>query len=926
MRRVLLCLYVLLISVIGYAQSGPKREMRSAWLTTVWGLDWPSSKVTRTGDVYTINQQKNQLINTLDQLKKANINTVFFQVRSECDAMYQSSYEPWSSYLVSTRGMDPGYDPLVFAIEEAHKRGMELHAWLNPYRFESSVGKYRGSAGDYRQTHPEWVLEYPDKSNGSKNVSILDPGNPAVRKQIANIVKEIIVNYDVDGITFDDYFYAYGGTPSNLDAYSQGLYKPATMNLHDWRRDNVNKMVAEVYQVIQDNEPWVTFGLSPFGIWTTDAGVAAAEGIELPQGITGMNAYQDIYCDPVAWLKEGTVDYISPQIYWPTTSTGQDYDVLSPWWSDVCNRFKKHLYVSHTLASLDASSYSAALKSEKKADVANELNGMSMIEYLSYSENIRLKLAPTEYGKQIQVNRNADKNGAPGSVFFRTKNFFVQGFVNYLKTYEFSTIALAPARNWKPAEVRSLPTNLRIQGDELLWDSEEDNVRFSIYAVPNDKVNEAGITNQVDYLLDVSYEKSYDLSSQSELINTHKFAVAVLDRFGNEFPAALMGHTPSSNAAATLTFPANGQEVFLPFAFSWDAVTGADGYQIEVAKDANFNELIYKRDLAGNSFEGINVSMEAGVSYFWRVTTRKLGVADVVSVVYSYSLVDEPKCVVTAPSDNAENVSQTPLIKWNGLGEGYNYEVQVALNSDFTTIHYEESDIEATQITVPANKLTASTNYYLRVRGVIGQQASAWSDLLTFKTLFAVPDVPVILSPTEGESVAAGQVTIKIKEEARAKSFTMWLSKSSSFPWTDRKVLTVPAFTYEGVYSNLDLTSYYVKVRANFDNGMFTAWSAVRSFNGVATSIGDVHAGGLKIFCSAHLTELNELVSYELSAPAMVELELYDMTGKRLNTLVKKYHDAGEYQVTLPSGALKKGMYILMIQSGSERKTLKLIK
>ncbi|WP_430813937.1 family 10 glycosylhydrolase [Carboxylicivirga sp. RSCT41] len=926
MRGILLCLCMLLLSVGVMAQSGPKREMRSTWLTTVWGLDWPSSKIPSTGDAYYISQQKNQLINLLNKLQEANINTVFFQVRSECDAMYESSYEPWSSHLVATRGLDPGYDPLEFAIEEAHKRGMELHAWLNPYRFESSVGKYDGAAGDYRQTNPEWVLEYPDKSDGSKNVSILDPGNPGVRTLIVNIVKEIIQNYDVDGITFDDYFYAYGGTPGSLDSYSQGLYKPSGMDLHDWRRDNVNKMVADVYQVIQNNEPWVTFGLSPFGIWTTDSNVAASEGIELPQGITGMNAYQDIYCDPVAWLKEGTVDYISPQIYWPTTSAGQDYDVLSPWWSDVCNRFHRHLYVSHSLSGLEASSYSAALKSEKKEDLALELNGMSLLEYLSFYGGSKLKLAPTEYGKQIQVNRDADKNGAPGSVFFRTQNFFVQGFVNYLKSYEYQNMSIAPAINWKQAEDRALVTNIRLEGNDLLWDSQEDNVRFVVYAIPNEDVANAGNTFKAECIVGISYGKSFDLSARSELISTHKFAVAVLDRYGNEFPTVLMGHSPSQNVAADLTFPANGQDVFLPFSFAWDAVSNAEGYQVEVASDVSFNNIIYKRDVETNSFEATNVSMTIGQTYYWRVTSRMLGVTDLVSATFSFTLVDEPKCVVISPANNATGISQTPTIEWNGLGLGYVYEVQIALNSDFSTIHYQAESITATQADVPVNKLTASTHYYLRVRGISGRIVSAWSDLVSFTTVDAIPDVPVILTPSEGAVVGSGQVVVEMAEEPRAKSFTMWLSKSSTFPWTDRKVLTIPAFTYEGVYSDLELTSYYVKVRANYGSSSYTAWSATRSFDVVATAIDDVENKLLHVDCPTILRRNAETISYFIPESGKIRLVVYDLMGKELAVLVNDYRSAGKYTAMLQAGALKKGIYLLMLECDTQRKTIKVIK
>ena len=357
----------------------PKREMRASWLTTVWGLDWPGVKIPAGGNPGTISLQKQQLTRILDSLKVTGMNAVFFQVRPECDAFYPSGYEPWSAHLVASRGLDPGWDPLKFAVEEAHKRGLELHAWLNPYRFESVAGKYAGQPGDYRQTHPEWVLSYPEGG------SILDPGNPGVRKLIADIVKEIITLYDVDGIVFDDYFYAYGGTPATLDKYSQDRWKPAGMDLGDWRRDNVNRMIADVYHAIQELKPFVTFGVSPFGIWTTDSFIAASRGLTLPGGITGSDMYKSIYCDPVAWLEEKTVDYISPQLYWPTTSTGQSYKILAPWWSDIVNRFGRHLYVSHSLSDLDPSDYPPplAITPPNGESIYKKMEGLSMIEYFS---------------------------------------------------------------------------------------------------------------------------------------------------------------------------------------------------------------------------------------------------------------------------------------------------------------------------------------------------------------------------------------------------------------------------------------------------------------------------------------------------------------------------------------------------------------
>ena len=240
----------------------PKRELRSTWLTTVWRLDWPSVTVpapTGTNEaerLAAIQQQKNEFIGILNSLKAANMNAAFFQVRSMCDAMYQSSYEPWSAYISSVRGANPGYDPLAFAVEEAHKRGIELHAWLNPYRYSTSSSTHGELPVDYYNTHRDWLLAY------DSYLKILNPGYPQVVSQIKKVVGEIVNNYDVDGIVFDDYFYAYGGTSAVLDSTAQRLYKPSGKNVNDWRRENVNRMIKAVYDTIQSVKPYVTFGVS----------------------------------------------------------------------------------------------------------------------------------------------------------------------------------------------------------------------------------------------------------------------------------------------------------------------------------------------------------------------------------------------------------------------------------------------------------------------------------------------------------------------------------------------------------------------------------------------------------------------------------------------------------------------------------------
>ena len=547
MRKFSILTFFILSFFILSAQS-PKREMRAGWLATVFRIDWPTTAMTSV-TASNISKQKAEFITILDSVKAANMNAVFFQVRPETDAFYNSAYEPWSAHLGGARGTNPGYDPLAFAIEESHKRGIELHAWLNPYRYETSAGKNTGLPGDYKTPHPEWILDYAKYTNGVKttdDITILDPGNPAVRKLIKNIVGDIISKYDVDGIIFDDYFYAYTGTSTTLDSYSQGLYKSASVTLSNWRRDNVNKMVADVYDTIQAVKPYIAFGVSPFGIWTTSAAVATAQGLTLPSGITGSNMYEQIYCDPVAWMQQGKVDYISPQLYWPTTSTGQDYKKLCPWWSDVANKYSKYFYSSMSMTAL-ASTYKAPGLSPAIPwmDIAPDLHELKrytlnggLLTGLTNTEQ-RAKSATNfddlEAGLEIDWNRNSTKNAAPGSVIWSIQNLWTKGkFTKYLREQKFTSPALPPAISWKSHASLTTPTNVKLTANLLTWNYTETNVRFSIYAVPNASVGTPTAFTNVLNLIGISYLAQFDLTKYSSLFTTHKFAVAALDRYGNE--------------------------------------------------------------------------------------------------------------------------------------------------------------------------------------------------------------------------------------------------------------------------------------------------------------------------------------------------------------------------------------------------------
>ena len=600
MRRLSVLFVFALVAMWAMGQESiyPKREMRATWLTTVANIDWPVS--TTKG----MEAQQKELIGLLDACVKVNINTVLLHIRPACDALYKSNYEPWSSYLNNGRGVDPGWDPLQFCIDECHKRGLACHGWINPYR-NGKRGGYDWTGNDdttklnYKHTHPEWLLYY-------KNDIYLDPAQPEVRQRIKEVVGDIINNYDVDGILMDDYFYPYGGT-TNQDAASVEKYKPADMNVGDWRRQNVNKMIKEVYDTIQAVKPWVTFGVSPFGIWTTDSSVASKRGINLPYNITGGNMYAEIYCDPVAWLEEGTVDYLSPQLYWKIGG-GQDYKKLSKWWGDLCNRFGKHFYSSMALYRYESGEFSA-----------------------------------TEIRNQLVYNRTV-KDGAPGAVFYNTRAWSNSSKlrVNLTKeTAEFHKLALPPAINWKPTTERAMVENLKLDGQKLSWTHADGNdVHFAIYAVPNDSLGLANVYSRGDMLLAIAYSTSFELPAEVSA-STHQIAVSVLDRYNNEYALRILGEALRQPTAATKLSPENGAMKKLPFIFRWEAVEGADSYIIQFAKDEAMSEIVFAQELTTNSFETklrINLEYLPLGDYYWRVKTRIPNAGDTWSSVQKVTL------------------------------------------------------------------------------------------------------------------------------------------------------------------------------------------------------------------------------------------------------------------------------------------------
>ena len=623
MKKISTLLFLIAIATCLVGQTNPKREMRATWLTTVANIDWPVS--TTKGK----EAQQKELISLLDACVKFNMNTVMFHIRPACDALYKSSYEPWSSYLNNGRGVDPGWDPLQFCIDECHKRGLACHGWINPYRY-GKRGGYDWTGNDdttklnYKYTHPEWLLYY-------KNDIYLDPAQPEVRQRIKEVVGDIINHYDVDGILMDDYFYPYGGT-TNQDAASVEKYKPADMNVGDWRRQNVNMMIRDVYDTIQAVKPWVTFGVSPFGIWTTDSSVASKRGITLPYNITGGNMYAEIYCDPVAWLEEGTVDYISPQLYWKIGG-GQDYKKLSKWWANICNRFGKHFYSSMALYKYEDGTFNA-----------------------------------TEIRNQTVYNRVVTDN-APGAIWYNTRAWTTSSKlrVNITKeTAEYHDLALPPAINWKPTQERVMVENLALNAQTLAWTHTDSDVHFAIYAVPNDSINLPNVYSRSDMLIGISYSCTFELPAEITAA-THQIAVGVLDKYNNEYALRILGRSLGNPKATTSLLPSHEATKKLPFTFYWDNVEGADSYIIQFAKDEAMTQIVFAQEVTQTSFDSkqrINLDYLPLGEYYWRVKTRIPNAGDTWSEVHKLTI---------SLVDALENVTadDTPTTKWVEDGQVY---------------------------------------------------------------------------------------------------------------------------------------------------------------------------------------------------------------------------------------------------------------
>ncbi len=744
----------------------PKREMRNAWVATVWALDWPKSW--GGGDANVV-KQKEELVALIDSLHNANFNGMALQVRSMSDAMYNSKYEPWSQYLTGIRGGVPQYDPLQLAVEETHKRGMEMHVWINPYRYSTSSSTYGNLETDYSNTHPEWLVTVGD-------ATILNPGLPAVKERIASIVADILDKYDIDGVLFDDYFYL-SGTPASADAALYQANNPQGLSLADWRRENVNDMIRMVHDTILAKKPWVTFGVGPAPQVASSAAHAAKYGVE-PCPFSDWQ-YNSIYSDPLAWMSRHTIDYISPQAYWPMNGT-YSFATFSEWWAKVAEKFHRHVYMSHSTVGASGSTVFAA----------------------------------SEMAAQVEKMREDDKQCAPGSVFYSIYNGIKKAnWVQDMRRLAYPNPALPPQKAWLIPEPEDLTfvSNVRYSNGKLMWFAPTNsNVRYAVYMLPSDSVHTEGAFYSSKWLCGISYTNSYPVS----LKTGYTYAVAVLDRYGNEYPPVLFNKNTITDAQpASLTFPAEGGNPLLPAFLTWNQSGEADSWFVQIAADSLFTDIVAYMETGEKQFYTGKLSLlEENRTYWWRVRTRGVNMRDTWSAKRSFV---GNLFTLNYPYDGATDVSLTTGLECDSVpSANVTYTFAIASAETFAqnkTVWSATSSVP--HISVPAGKLASSTTYYARVSVEYGD-ARSMSAPVQFRTERIPASAPVILTPADGDTITGTDVVVTWQEQD-VKGFRVELSTSTTFSARTSKIRDVEAYTYTYTFADTQPGNYYLRVRAH---------------------------------------------------------------------------------------------------------------
>ncbi|MBP5561510.1 MAG: family 10 glycosylhydrolase [Muribaculaceae bacterium] len=637
------------------AQNNLKREFRGVWFTTMANIDWPQQRGT---DASTVANQKASMLEYLDGFAATNINMVFFQVRPMADAFYQSSYEPWSSYLTGTRGKNPGWDPLAFCVEECHKRGMECHAWINPYRFANGNLSNWNTPQDEAVKNSGVLMTY----NGT---TIFNPGDPRSRERLVNVCRDIIEHYEIDGIIFDDYFYV-SGTPATSDYPDYQIWKNSgsSMTFANWRRAQVNLMVSDVMNIVTELRPQMRFGIGPAGVAGTAATSASKHNVDpCPTGSDWQ--YSSLYSDPLAWLEEGTIDYISPQLYWKTTHSTNPFGPLTQWWSYIGPHFNRHYFASHNIYFM-----------------ANQGEGNNTTSW-------------NEILTQVRLTRQYNQDGAPGFNFYSSKYIngpSMSGLGNYMVQNLVPYKALPPAMTWRQGPSYGAPSGLAYDGSTLTWDRVDGSlIKYTVYAIPsNVSPQEASTENdgfKAEYLLGFTYNPSYTMPAAKA--SGCWYVVCVLDGYGNEYAPAYYGIPVDDADDVELYSPINSATVEWQQEFSWQEAQDAT-FRLQVSETQDFSSFVINQSGITTNTPTIDLSsLKSATTYYWRVITTQPSRLDKVSTQVGEFVTPQrdfaPVANLISPENGAEIEDNFLFLVEKGEGIT-NYRLELSKDPEFGTL------------------------------------------------------------------------------------------------------------------------------------------------------------------------------------------------------------------------------------------------
>ncbi|MDD9268119.1 family 10 glycosylhydrolase [Paenibacillus sp. GCM10023248] len=708
--------------VVNQPASAPKRELRAAWIASVDNIDWPQK------GVVTPEAQKQSFSAMLDQLAATGMNAVVVQVKPTADSFYPSEYGPWSEYLTGVQGQNPGYDPLAFMIEEAHKRNMEFHAWFNPYRVSMKDNIGNLVANHPARQHPDWVVSYGGKL-------YYNPGVPAVKDFVIGSIMEVVNGYDIDAVHMDDYFYPYVVDGQDFpDNATYQTYGTGFTNKGDWRRDNVNKLVHELSVAIKHKKSYVKFGISPFGVWRNIA--------DDPTGsdtTAGQRNYDDLYADTRTWIKQGWIDYMTPQIYWNFGFTAAAYEKLIDWWTRETQGTNVHLYIGHAVYKIDANNEAWAL--------------------------------PDELPNQLTYNRNfAD---VKGSMHFSTKDLLRNplGIKDRLTTDSYKLPALIPAMPWIDAAAPGKPALISAvrgtNGAELTWSVEADG-EAAYYVVYRFDGSEGGSIDQPSHIAAIVRKQPGDVQRYTDTAaaagQQFTYAVTAVDRVHNE-----------SEPSSYVTLGESRKRIELePIG---ELAAGATKQARVMAYDAEHAEPVdvtgysqfgsSQTDVAVISSSGLITALKEGSSVI-TATYGALTAAETVQVrVYN----EEPAAVLSAPISVTKGQPFTVNVGLHNVTSGV-YAEDITVEYDAAVMDYVSSVSLRSGVEIVSEKSAPGTIRLILASQGAGSAISGNVELvqLAFQakaleqtTSGTVAVSNVLLGDSQGREIAARPASARIE-------------------------------------------------------------------------------------------------------------------------------------------------------------------